>query len=61
MREWVNKGDSLRNKLDELDGRLYPLLRWVLCSMRGHLRFVDGDADEGIPQLARRHAAQWHK
>ena len=52
MREWVNKGDSLRNKLDELDGRLYPLLRWVLCSMRGHLRFVDGDADEGIPQLA---------
>lgn len=51
MRSWVKAGGSLRSKLDESDGRLYPLLRWILCSMRGHLRFVDG-ATDGIPQLA---------
>ena len=52
MRRWIEAGDSLRGKLDEIDGRLYPLLRWVLCSMRGHLRYVDDKSDESIPQLA---------
>ena len=39
---WVQGGAALRAKLDEIDGRCYQLLRWLLCSMRGHLRFVNG-------------------
>eukprot|EP01052_Picozoa_sp_SAG31_P010176 SAG31_NODE_548_length_14222_cov_10.926574_14_plen_329_part_00 len=51
MQQWVKAGERLKDKLDEIDGRLYPLLRWVLCSMRGHLRFVDETDEYYIPQL----------
>eukprot|EP01043_Picozoa_sp_COSAG02_P050805 COSAG02_NODE_5269_length_4483_cov_9.829332_1_plen_1006_part_00 len=51
MREWVINGDNLKCKLDQIDGRLYSLLRWVLCSMRGHLRYVEPTSGEIIPQL----------
>jgi hypothetical protein len=50
MQQWVQSGRSLKHELDKIDGRLYPVLRWVLSSMRGHLRFID-KAEDRIPQL----------
>ena len=35
------KGFKIKEKLDEKDERIFPLLRWVLSSFRGHLRYID--------------------
>eukprot|EP01047_Picozoa_sp_COSAG01_P053752 COSAG01_NODE_5795_length_4031_cov_2.927263_3_plen_61_part_00 len=40
MKGWISAGESLKAKLGEIDGQLYPLLCWILCSMRGHLRYI---------------------
>jgi hypothetical protein len=37
----VAKGFKIKEKLDEKDERIFPLLRWILCSFRGHLRYID--------------------
>jgi hypothetical protein len=50
MQDWISNGESLQQRLDEKDGRLWPTLQWILCSMRGHLRHIDQDSDR-IPQL----------
>ena len=52
MQEWVAAGHKIKSKLDEIDGRLFPAVRWILCTFRGHLRYVDGSKPEDcIPEL----------
>ena len=52
MQEWVAAGHQIKSKLDEIDGRLFPAVRWILCTFRGHLRYVDGSKPEDcIPEL----------
>jgi hypothetical protein len=41
LQGWVAKGFKIKEKLDEKDERIFPILRWVLCSFRGHLRYID--------------------
>lgn len=52
MKGWIQGGESLRMKLDAIDGQLYPLLCWILCSMRGHLRYVEEGSSDGFTELA---------
>jgi len=39
LREWALAG-VLRQRLDELDALIYPLLRWVVASNRSHIRLL---------------------
>ena len=34
MQKWVEQGATIKSKLDQKDGRLFPVLRWILCSFR---------------------------
>jgi hypothetical protein len=59
MQGWVTGGERLETKLNQLDGRLYPVLRWIISSMRGHLRYVGSDDAVAIPQLAANNFSQF--
>jgi hypothetical protein len=53
MQCWLADGFRIQDKLDEKDGRLFCVLRWILCSFRGHLRFLDGESssDNDLPYV----------
>jgi len=54
MTEWAKQGKKmLREKLDEIDDLIYPLLMWLLTTNRAHLRPLA--AREKFPDLGTPH------
>jgi poly [ADP-ribose] polymerase 6/8 len=43
LQQYANKGGEklIRAKLDEIDPLMYPLLRWIISSMRSHLKKLE--------------------
>ena len=46
MRHWVvEDGLDLKEQLEQIDERSFKLLRWITCSMRGHIRKLAPDEE----------------